>query len=863
MAFKTAPPEESVPDSPDKLFRDLTRRKFPDVLPHQAETMQAYAAQGIAPPDVALQLPTGSGKTLVGLLIAEWRRRKFNERVVYLCPTVQLVHQVANQAEEKYGLSVGTFVGQQREYSPASKVDFQQAEKIAITTYSGLFNTNPYFDNADVIVLDDAHAAENYVAAFWSLLVARDEEGGHPALHQALCNVLGRYLTPTNLTRLRGTWEDMVDRTWVDMLPTPAMAEIKDELTEILDAHTPNTKLRYPWSLLRGHLDACHVYLSARDITIRPLLPPTFSHAPFNGAKQRIYMSATLGAGGDLERLTGRNGIHRIAAPKGWDTQGVGRRFFIFPEMSLSADEATDLRMQLMKRAGRSVVLVPSMAMANAIVDEVTAEIGYPIYRVEDIENSKDGFVSAPKAVAVVANRYDGVDFAGEECRLLFIEGLPKAMNSQERFLMSRMAANTLFNERVQTRVVQAIGRCTRSLEDYSAVVVSGDDLPDYLSDIRRRKFLHPELQAEIDFGVRQSKDADAANILENFDIFLANGKAWESANRTIVEARRRLQQESLPAIANLAAAVKYEIDYQTALWRADYPRAVGFAEQVLGELTSPDVRGYRALWHYLAGSAAFLGAESGFAALESKARRHFAEAYKCAPDIPWLAEFARVETPEALEADAVDSALQQQAERLGAELSRLGSIHERKFASLEKEILQGLRDPDTFEHAQVLLGNLLGYITGKQESEGSPDPWWISGSTCVVFEDYVNTASDGAVDVTKARQASSHPNWMATHVKQAASCTFFPTVVSPAMGIREAAVPHAKTLHYWALDEFLAWARMAVATVRDLRTTFFEQGDLIWQATAATTLKDKGLDLGSVVERLRGNMAVDCLRHV
>jgi len=863
MAFKTATSDDSVPETPDKLFRDLTRRRFPDVLPHQAETMQAYAAEGVTPPDVALQLPTGSGKTLVGLLIAEWRRRKFNERVVYLCPTIQLVHQVAHQAQEKYGLSVGTFVGQQREYSPASKADFQQADKIAITTYSGLFNTNSYFGNADVIVLDDAHAAENYVASFWSLIISRDAEEGHPALHQALCNLLSRHLTPTNLTRLRGTWEDVVDRTWVDMLPTPVLAKIKDELTEILDAHTQDSKLRYPWSLLRGHLDACHMYLSSRDIMIRPLLPPTFSHAPFNSAKQRIYMSATLGAGGDLERLTGRKTIHRIAAPKGWDTQGVGRRFFIFPEMSLSPDETAGLRMQLMERAGRSVVLVPSTPMANAVSQQVTDHIAYPIYRAEDIENSKDGFVTEPKAVAVVANRYDGVDFAGDECRLLFIEGLPKAMNSQERFLMSRMAANTLFNERIQTRVVQAIGRCTRSLEDYSAVVVTGDDLPDYLADIRRRKFFHPELQAEIDFGVRQSKDTDAANILENFDIFLENGMAWESANRTILEARRRLHQDSLPAIANLADAVKYEIEYQTSLWRGDYPRAVGFAEQTLGELISPDVRGYRALWHYLAGSAAHLGALSGGAPLESKGRWHFAEAYKCAPDIPWLAEFARQEAPEVFGTESVDSALQQQVERLASELSRLGSTHERRFASLERDILQGLSRPDTFEQAQVQLGNLLGFISGKQESEGSPDPWWISGSTCVVFEDYVNTTSDGALDVTKARQAVSHPNWMNEHVEQAAGCVFFPTLVSPATGIRTAAVIHAKPLHYWAFDDFLTWAAMAVATVRELRATFFEQGDLVWQANAATTLKDKGLDLASVVQKLRGNMVVDCLRHV
>lgn len=40
MAFKTATSEDSVPETPGRLFRDLTRRKFPDVLPHQAETMR-------------------------------------------------------------------------------------------------------------------------------------------------------------------------------------------------------------------------------------------------------------------------------------------------------------------------------------------------------------------------------------------------------------------------------------------------------------------------------------------------------------------------------------------------------------------------------------------------------------------------------------------------------------------------------------------------------------------------------------------------------------------------------------------------------------------------------------------------------
>lgn len=861
MAFKMPPTGSSVPETPDKLFRELTRRKFPDVLPHQAAMMQSYAELAIKNPDVALQLPTGSGKTLVGLLIAEWRRRKFRERIVYLCPTKQLVHQVAEQANEKYGLSVATFVGKQREFSPTAKTDYLQADKIAITTYSSLFNTHPFFDQADVIFIDDAHASENYIASHWTLRINR-LDSRHSALHQALSNALAPSLTQTDLSRLRGVWEDVVDRTWVEKLATPTLTSLIPQLIEILDAHTQGSDLAYPWSLLRDHLDACHVYLSSQEILIRPLLPPTFSHPAFERAQQRIYMSATLGAGGDLERLTGRKSITRLPAPAGWDTQGVGRRFFIFPEMSLTADQTVDLRTELMKRAGRSVVLVPSDKAADTIAEQIETTLKYPVYRARDIEESKTHFVGSEHAVAVVANRYDGIDFAGDECRLLFIEGLPKAMNSQERFLMTRMGANALYNERIQTRVVQAIGRCTRSLEDFSAVVVSGEELPDYLADLRRRPFFHPELQAEISFGANQSKDTRLVDLIENFEIFLENGQDWEIANRQIVDERNRTQQQFLPAIDELQSAAGAEIDYQTALWRHDYDSAIGAAERVLGILTAPELRGYRALWNYLAGSACHLGAQSGISSLAEKSRQYFRDAHKCAPSITWLTTFARREVREAVTAQADDIALQRQVERIGSELTRLGATHDREFAKLEKSILQGLQHHDTFEQAQKDLGTLLGFSAGKIEDEGSPDPWWISDSRCIVFEDYVNT-TDGTLSVTKARQATSHPDWMRANVVESRDCEFITVLVTPATKIREAAVVHAGGLFYWGLDDFRRFAANALQTVRELRSSFYEQGDLVWQAEAAEILKQRAIDFASICSYVRSKLAIQCMQEV
>ena len=128
MAFKKAPPPSLVSDSPEKLFLELPRRRILDVLPHQKEIMRTYASQAADLPDVALQLPTGSGKTLVGLLIAEWRRRSNQERIVYLCPTRQLVNQVVEQAEEKYGLTVLGFTGRVRHYDPTAKVEYHNAD---------------------------------------------------------------------------------------------------------------------------------------------------------------------------------------------------------------------------------------------------------------------------------------------------------------------------------------------------------------------------------------------------------------------------------------------------------------------------------------------------------------------------------------------------------------------------------------------------------------------------------------------------------------------------------------------------------------------------------------------------------------
>lgn len=863
MAFKKPTTHTAVPESPDRLFRDLPRRKHASLYDHQGQILRTYVSTGLKAPDVALQLPTGSGKTLVGLLLAEWRRRKFQERVVYLCPTRQLVNQVAEEAAAKYGLSVEAFTGKVKNYTPDAKAAYIGGEKVAVTTYNSLFNTNPFFENPEIIIIDDAHAAEQYIASQWTVRINRFVDADE-TLFKAAAGVLKSVLPESNYTRLTGEWQSVDDATWVDKISTHKLVEIESELRAAISENIGEGEQRFAWRMLAGHLRGCQLYVSSSEIMIRPLIPPTWAHAPFEGATQRIFMSATLGAGGDLERLTGRQKITRLPIPEGWDRQGIGRRFFIFPEKSLKEDECLTLRRALMKVAGRSLVLAPNNEIAGEITKDIESSLKYEVFSAADLETSKADFTNAKPAVAVVANRYDGIDFPDDDCRLQFVEGLPRAANLQERFLMNRMGATLLFNERVQTRVLQAIGRCTRGLNDYSAVVVTGEDLPAYLTDRKRRSFFHPELQAELEFGIEQSTKVDAQTILDNFKIFLEHDAEWEDANAGILEARENATQIEFPAMGELAAVVRYEIAWQRALWDEDYPKAYEAAREVLGGLNDASLRGYRALWHYLAGSAAELAAADGDAGFEAQAKLQFKKAKEAASGIPWLVALARSGASAPTPEECNQATIMLQVERLEAQLAKLGTLHNRAFSAREKEIRDGLQDGETFEQAQVLLGEHLGFAAGKRESDASPDPWWTVGDVTLVFEDHANAKVGTAViDATKARQAGSHPDWVRDSVPGAAGTTIYPILVTPAKKAKQGAMPHLGRVLHWDLEDFRAWAEQALVTVRELRRSFGEVGDLVWRAQASDALASVRADAPGLAAWLAKRPARDFLKAV
>ena len=521
-------------------------------------------------------------------------------------------------------------------------------------------------------------------------------------------------------------------------MPTSDLINLSHDIIAFLDANTEESNLYYPWQLIRDHLEACHIYVSYDQILIRPYIPPSLTHEPFANATQRVFMSATLGLGGDLERITGISSFHRLPIPEGWDKQGIGRRYFIFPEMSLPKDCIPELLKKMVAQAGRAVIIVPSNHNTykfNELFNDT------PKYTAKDIESSKDAFVSNDNAVAVLANRYDGIDLLDNQCRLLIIEGLPKAGNLQELYLMSRMVAGNLFKDRIRTRIIQAFGRCTRSATDYAAIVVIGEDFFDWLVLKENRSLFHPELQGELIFGAEQAEMMTEDNYLENLNIFLEHGSEWDDVDADIIENRDETVQSPIPGQDILYKAAKKEVEYIYSIWNNDYERSAYFAQEVASSLSGDSLKGLRGFWYYLAGSAC----ELAFKQLNDntyfqKAYDLYGRASNCLPAISQLRILAsRKNSSDELDSIEDNVLLISNVERIEMLFDRKSFALPSKFEKVVKNIIDGInsKDSNSFEEGHRLLGEILGFKAENSKGDATPDPWWISGdSLCIVFED-------------------------------------------------------------------------------------------------------------------------------
>src|SRR5439155_16378546 len=98
-----------------------------------------------------------------------------------------------------------------------------------------------------------------------------------------------------------------------------------------------------------------------------------------------------------------------------------------------------------------------------------------------------------------VAGRFDGMDFKADECRLVVLATLPRAINLQEEFFTAYLRDAGFMLRRLNQRIIQALGRCNRAEDDFALYLLADRRFAVHFGRESQRIGLPRNIVAEID----------------------------------------------------------------------------------------------------------------------------------------------------------------------------------------------------------------------------------------------------------------------------------------------------------------------------------------------------------------------------
>jgi Helicase C-terminal domain/DEAD/DEAH box helicase len=760
----------------------LASAKFRTLWPAQAYVLQEYAqtfvpnlhttaTSGASPnSDVAVELPTGAGKTLIALLIAEaWRREGKVAAILSANKTLARQMQVEAQA---LGIPSVLMEGKGQDIPAPDKRAYGRANKIAIMNYWVYFNQNPVIDVADLLIMDDAHLAEHCLQTLYSIEIDRH---AHKNLFDELVTELQSRFPEYSVLHSDADASFSSPTELLSFLDQVTVAERVREIIDVspyLREGEGRSDLGFRWGRLRDRLVEANVYLSSHSIWIRPYIYPLLSNERYEQVSQRIYMSATVGDPADLSRRLGVRQISKIPVPPKYAERTSGRRLIVMNRVE-DADLAERLQhaiLAALRVHPKSVWLCSSSAEAAKFKDLVyewlnsNGLVGHPTWILTPLGDEIDQFKRAPKGHLFVAGRFDGMDFREDECRLVVLTTLPRAVNTQEAFLSAYVRDSGFLTRRLNQRIVQALGRCNRSDDDYGIYVFADRRFATHFGIEANKRGLPSNIVAEIDMA-QDTAEIAPEELAEEIERFMRGDFA--SYDRRLSEYHSEVPASKIDREAtDPDGTSKDEVLGWNALFTSqNYAIAASRFEScwsATGQSNRAELSAFHG-WHwskslYLQGvkfndaasrSKAFKtledviqrgGQSAWFNRLRASLNRHVSEPRKSAyqPELEYI--------------DALIRALDEHLERLTTK----GTRFEKWCAQLTEMI-------ESESHAQYQeglerLGTLLGYQASRPRHQGATDCRWygVFGNSreVVTFEAKVEHSESGQIDMRDVGQA-------------------------------------------------------------------------------------------------------------
>lgn len=490
----------SKPLDPVALYDTLDRAHDKGPLrPAQIAVLSDWHANHQSTRDAIVKLHTGQGKTLIGLLMLQSRLNAGHGPAVYLCPDNFLIEQTREQAKE-FGITTC-------KADPDLPDAFQNSEQILVTSVQKLFNGLTRFGlwnksvRVGTLLMDDAHACSDIIREQCRIRIGGDE----PA-YDALLTLFAAELEQQGV----GTYADIRNDKRDALLPVPYWAWMahEAEVAHILSSNATRNSIKYAWPMLRDMLGHCQAVISGAAIEIEPYVPPLNAFRSYWDAGHRIFMSATvtddafLVKGLQLHPDTILNPLTYVK--ERWS----GEKMVLLPSLiHESLNRARIVKAFGSPNAKRQfgvVALAPSFnstkdwqSYGATIANKETVTAAIEVLRNKQFANA-----------LVLVNRYDGIDLPDDTCRILIFDGRPYSESLIDLYQEGCRPNSEATLMRTVRTIEQGMGRSVRGEKDYSVVVIVGADITRLVRDRDSRRFLSPQMSAQIEIGLEIARMA-------------------------------------------------------------------------------------------------------------------------------------------------------------------------------------------------------------------------------------------------------------------------------------------------------------------------------------------------------------------
>lgn len=487
---------------PIKIFGGLTQRGQVETLyGPQQEALSGWHKDHRSKSDVLFSMNTGGGKTLVGLLAAQSLVNETRGKVLYVCPTNQLVQQTAEQAQD-CGMTVATYGS--RHWT--NREGYDASECCCVTNYHAVFRGGSPFleESVRAVLFDDAHVAPATIRSCFTITVKCEHNAWAP-LMGILRNHFDQSPYSTRFTRFA-----QGERFEGGVLFVPAwfIWEHRKQIEQALADNGVDAKdsesTRYAYRHLRDHLASCAFFLSQSGIEITPPVVPTHSLSYFKQGVRRIYLTATLPSRYECIRTFGIDRAD-VVSPSG--KIGAAQRLFVFPRGNVNANAFDQTRSLI--SAHKACVIVPSSKSAQRWQD---------IGTIYDSKSGQAGIAAFAEASdtrkMILAGIFDGIDLPGKACKVMVLDTIPRGACLHDRFIEDQLDSKEFRRSQTASRLTQAIGRIFRSNTDHGVVVLADKAMQSWLRQPENMAYLPHLLQQQILLGaaLRRSLEESGEN---------------------------------------------------------------------------------------------------------------------------------------------------------------------------------------------------------------------------------------------------------------------------------------------------------------------------------------------------------------